>query len=113
MTSAQLSERRQSQRFGLKLPLNVVRVSNREVSVVGKTRNMSSSGAYFVVRAEHVATGSPIEFVVTLRQTDPQGEQIRLQCRGRVTRAEKVGTGGRQGVAATIDRYQFLRGALD
>ena len=91
----------------------MVRVSNREVSVVGKTRNMSSSGAYFIVRAEHVSTGSPIEFVVTLRQTDPQGEQIRLQCRGRVTRAEKVGTVGRQGVAATIDRYQFLRGALN
>ena len=113
MTSAQLSERRRSQRFGLKLPLDVVRVSNRDVRVVGKTRNMSSSGAYFIMHDEHVAAGSPIEFVVTLRQTNPQGEQIRLQCRGRVTRAEKVGTVGRQGVAATIDRYQFLRGALN
>ena len=111
MTCVQLSERRRSQRFGLKLPLDVVRVSNREVSVVGKTRNMSSSGAYFIVRDDQVAAGSPIEFVVTLRRTDPQGEQIRLQCRGRVTRLEKVGTVGRQGVAATIDRYQFLRGA--
>ena len=112
MTSARLSERRRSQRFGLKLPLEVVRVSDREVSVAGTTRNLSSSGAYFVVRDEHVAAGSRIEFVVTLRQTDPQREQIRLQCRGRVTRAEKIGTVGRQGVAATIDRYQFLRGAL-
>ena len=74
---------------------------------------MSSSGAYFVVRGEHVAAGSPIEFVVTLRQTSRQEEQIRLQCRGRVTRSERVGTIGRQGVAATIDRYQFLRGALN
>ncbi len=113
MTSPQISERRRSQRFGLKLPLDIVRVSNRDVKVIGKTRNMSSSGAYFVVRDEHVVAGSPIEFVVTLRETGGQGEQIRLQCRGRVTRSEKVGTIGRQGVAATIDRYQFLRGTLN
>ncbi len=113
MASSQGSERRRSQRFGLALPLDVVRVSNRDVNLSGRTRNVGSSGAYFVVGELSVSIGSPIEFIVTLRNTQAEEERIRLRCRGRVTRSEKVGSQGATGVAATIDRYQFLRGLMN
>ena len=113
MASSQGSERRRSQRFGLALPLDVVRVSNRDVNLSGRTRNVGSSGAYFVVGELSVSIGSPIEFIVTLRNTQAEGERVRLRCRGRVTRSEKVGSQGATGVAATIDRYQFLRGLMN
>ena len=113
MASSQGSERRRSQRFGLSLPLDVVRVSDRDVNVSGRTRNVGSSGAYFVVGDLSVSIGSPIEFIVTLRNTQAEEERIRLRCRGRVTRSERVGSQGGTGVAATIDRYQFLRGLMN
>ena len=113
MASSQGSERRRSQRFGLALPLDVVRVSNRDVNLSGRTRNVGSSGAYFVVGELSVSIGSPIEFIVTLRNTQAEGERVRLRCRGRVTRSEKVGSQGATGVAVTIDRYQFLRGLMN
>ena len=109
MTSSHGSERRRSQRFGLALPLDVIRISDRDVSVTGRTRNVSSSGAC----EPSVSIGSPIEFIVTLRNTQAEGERIRLHCRGRVTRSEKAGSKGGTAVAATIDRYQFLRGLMN
>lgn len=111
MASSYAAERRRSRRFGLALPLDVVRLSNREVRFEGRTRNLSSNGAYFVVTESNVSTGSLIEFIVTLQDARADEERIRLRCRGRVTRSEKISGPGRLGVAATIDRYQFLRGA--
>ncbi len=113
MASLHGSERRRSRRFGLALPLDVVRISDRDVNVSGTTRNVGSSGAYFVVGELSVSIGSPIEFIVTLRNTQAEGERIRLRCRGRVIRSEKAGSQGGTGVAATIDRYQFLRGLMN
>ena len=113
MTSSYGSERRRSQRFGLALPLDVIRISDRDVSVSGRTRNVSSSGACFVVGEPSVSIGSPIEFIVTLRNTQAEEERIRLRCRGRVTRSEKAVSKSGTAVAATIDRYQFLRGLMN
>ena len=113
MASLHGSERRRSHRFGLALPLDVVRISDHDVNVSGRTRNVGSSGAYFVVGDLSVSIGSRIEFIVTLRNTQAEGERIQLRCRGRVTRSERVGAQGGTGVAATIDRYQFLRGLMN
>ena len=82
MASSHGSERRRSQRFGLALPLDVVNLSNRDVNVSGRTRNVSSSGTYFVVGELSVSIGSPIEFIVTLRNTEAEGERILLSLPG-------------------------------
>ena len=63
---AGVSERRKSQRFDLTLPIHVVRLSEKSVSLVGRTRDVSSGGAYFVVNAD-LDEGTPIEFFVTLQ----------------------------------------------
>ena len=57
--------------------------------------------------------GAPIEFFVTLQGGVSSASKVRLRCLGRVTRSEHLGEDGHLGVAATIDRYQFVRDALN
>ena len=103
------AERRRSKRFDLDLPLHVVRLSDRMVSLPAKTHNVSSVGALFAIKDNEVAAGDRIEFVVTMQGPllPKDAPPVKLRCRGRVVRADGEGTGKR--VAATIDRYQFER----
>ena len=106
-------ERRSSNGYGLALPVRVVRISDEDVAAQGKTRDLSSAGAYFELSDGVVIEGCTIEFIVTLQDGILIDKKIPLRCRGRVTRAEKLGSeSGRVGVATTIDRYQFLRGPV-
>lgn len=103
-------ERRGSNRYGLDLPVQVVRISDEDVVARGKTRDMSSTGAYLELSDGIIMEGCTIEFIVTLQRGILANKKIPLRCQGRVTRAVKLGPGGgRLGVATTIDRYQFLR----
>jgi hypothetical protein len=105
-----LGERRRTTRFDLALPIHIVKLSEMEVDYEGETRDLSSAGAYFVVNGE-ISRGSNIEFFVTLRKRDGVylDHDVQLRCRGRVVRAETLGEEGDSAVAATIDRYQFVR----
>lgn len=68
---------------------------------------MSSSGVLFASEAE-VQIGGAIEYVVTIGSD--AGVDIDLRCIGKVVRLEKS---AREApaylVAATLDRYQFIR----
>ena len=94
------------------LPLQIVRASRDEAALDGRTRNLSSKGAYFVVKGA-IAAGSAIEFLVTLQQGLSSAGHVRLRCRGRVLRLEKLAGKNRLGIAATIDRYDFVREILN
>lgn len=100
-------EQRRSQRFDLRLPLRVKRTSGGQVSHTALTRNMSSSGVLFASEAE-VQIGGAIEYEVTIGNAD--GVDVDLRCIGKVVRLEKS---SREAptylVAATLDRYQFIR----
>ncbi len=100
-------EQRRSQRFELALPLTLIRGSRGEINRLGETRNLSSTGVYFVV-GEAVELGSPLEFVVTLPDEISLRGQVRLLCKGKVTRIEQQEQ-SLVGVAATIERYEFVR----
>ena len=100
-------ERRRAQRYPMTLPLGVVRISRDDADLAGRTRNLSSKGAYFVVTG-HLEHGMAIEFFVTLQQGLGSTGDIRLRCRGHVLRLEKLDQRDRLGVAATIDHYQFV-----
>jgi hypothetical protein len=105
-------ERRRAQRYYLSLPIQIVRLAQERVDLLGKTRDLSANGAYFVLSA-NVDAGSQIEFFVTLQETRPAFRRVRLRCRGHVTRLDPIGSTDRWGVAATIDRYQFVRDSLN
>ncbi len=102
------TERRAAQRFKLALPLVVRWQAESAGGVVTETRDVSSRGVYFLVPGA-VQKDSPVELVMTLPHEVTLVGPVRVRCLGRVVRTE-VRNGGRVGVVAVIERYEFLRG---
>jgi hypothetical protein len=100
-------EQRRTRRFTLQLPLSITRSGSERVALAGQTKNISSSGVLFTSEREP-DLGGPIEYVITLNHEGPQ--PVTLRCMGKVLRAEvPKGTFGPYQVAATLERYEFLR----
>ncbi len=107
MNAPFVKEQRRSQRFQLTLPLTLIRSGRGDVSKVGETRNLSSTGVYFVV-GDLMELGSLLEFIVTLPEEVSLAGPVRLLCKGKVVRVEQKEE-ALVGVAATIERYEFMR----
>ena len=76
------------------------------------TRNVSSSGVYFEF-ASSLDVGTPLEFVLTLPEQITKGNAVRIRCMGKVVRVDPgKSEEGSLGIAATIERYEFLRACL-
>ncbi len=99
-------ERRAARRFSMMLPVKV-RFSNESgiVEKPGETRDVSFRGLYFLIEAI-VEAGSSIEFVLTLPQQITLAGDVHIRCYARVLRVDAHN--GRRGVAARIERYEFL-----
>lgn len=100
-------DRRAARRFSMMLPLKVrYSASNNGVSEQdGETRDVSFRGLYFLIEAAP-ETGSSIEFVLTLPHQITLAGDVRIRCYARVLRVEPQES--RRGVAARIERYEFL-----
>lgn len=102
-------EHRRTRRFALQLPLSITPSGGQRIPFLGVTQNISSGGVLFIADREP-GLGSPIEFIVTLNASSP--EPVSLRCVGKVVRAE-VARGELDApayhVAATLERYEFLR----
>ena len=72
---------------------------------VAETRDISFRGLYFVLDGSH-QVGGAIEFVLTLPKEITMAGDVRIRCYGEVVRVEDHN--GRRGIAARIDRYEFL-----
>ncbi len=80
----------------------------RELRV--QTHNLSYQGLYFRSEAQF-EVGKEIEFVITLpRDVSPSGTDVEIRCRGKIVRVEPAAN-GTTGIAAKIDRYEFLPAA--
>ena len=101
-------EARTGKRFPLELPIKIHKGETGDAS--GVTGNLSAAGVY--IRADaSMEIGSPVEFEITLPPEMTGGqENVTIQCKGRVVRADETGEGveGR-GVACVIDSYEFVR----
>jgi len=74
-----------------------------------QTYNVSSSGVYFEF-ASPLDVGTALEFVLTLPEQITKGSAVRIKCMGKVVRVDQgKSEEGFLGVAATIERYEFLR----
>ena len=102
-TMSTLPERRRARRYTVALPLRVVKLRSRKVDVSGETCNVSSGGALFVMGGAPPAEGTEIEFRLTMRGA------AQLHCKGRVARIQETVGSGTFGIAATIERYRFIR----
>ena len=92
------------------LPMALVQGNHGGGQGAGETRNVSSTGVYFVV-SDRVEPGSLLQFVITLPDEISMTGPVRLLCKGKVTRVE-AHEGALLGVAATIERYEFLRAGV-
>jgi hypothetical protein len=100
------TERRSSRRFTMSLPLMVKSdgpAGARERQA--ETRDISFRGLYFLSESDYEA-GNQIEFVLTLPKEITMAGDVNIRCFGQVVRVEPHKS--RSGVAARIERYEFL-----
>ena len=91
----------------LPVALKIEEINGNEKTV--QTRNVSSSGVYFEF-ASPLDVGTALEFILTLPEQITKGNAVRIKCVGKVVRVDQGKTEpGSLGVAATIERYEFLR----
>ncbi len=99
-------EQRSTRRFSLRLPVTV-KFSDVGVEKTAQTRDVSARGICFYLDSS-ISEGSEIEFTLTLPPEITLTESIRVHCKGKVVRVEPQAPGGRVGIAAVIERYEFL-----
>jgi hypothetical protein len=99
-------ERRTSRRFSMNLPM-VVRFPERDPGgeLTTETRDVSFRGLYFLLEGSF-QVGSSLEFVLTLPKEVTLAGDVQIRCLGEVVRVEDHN--GRSGVAARIEKYEFL-----
>jgi len=95
-------EARTGKRFPLELPIKIHK-GETGGDASGVTGNLSAAGVY--IRADAaLEIGSPVEFEITLPPEVTGGQDnVIIQCKGRVVRADETGSGEGRGVACVID----------
>ena len=100
------ADRREARRFLMSLPMRVLPREAHHKELRTNTRDVSYRGLYFISETKF-DVGSEIDFVLTLPQNISTSGEVDIRCSGKILRVE-VGTNGTMGVAAKIERYEFL-----
>jgi PilZ domain len=103
-------ERRNNPRAKLALPLRLTRVGNmvEPIPVTLVTRNISSSGVYFLAPRE-IAPGTAIELEVALVERPFGMGRVQMCTAAHIVRAEEVEMPGWHGYAASFDDFALRR----
>ena len=103
-------ERRRHPRAALSLPLRLIRIADRPealpISLV--TRNISSSGVYFLA-PRRIEPGTAITLEVALVDRPLGHGSVRMCTAAHVVRAEPADLTGWHGLAASFDDFDFER----
>lgn len=105
------ADRREARRFNMTLPLRVLPHGPHRHELTAQTRDVSYRGLYFLAES-NFDIGSKIEFVITLPEHVTQSNDVNIRCQGQIVRVEPT-SNGRLGVAAKIDRYEFMPAAAN
>jgi hypothetical protein len=100
-------ERRASQRFHFQLPI-AVRMPGTDREGCGFTQDLSGRGTFFYTDFQ-VSQGDAVELTFMMPVEITLTENMRVRCRGRVTRVLPVDS--KFGVAVHIDGYEYLSAA--
>jgi PilZ domain len=103
------SERREARRFNMTLPMRVLPREEHGAELHVHTRDVSYRGLYFLAES-NFEVGSAIEFVITLPEHVTRSNDVNIRCQGQIVRVEST-TNGKRGIAAKIERYEFLHAA--
>jgi hypothetical protein len=90
------------------LPLTIRSGRPGEDGRQGHTRDVSFRGLYFLADAD-LEPGSAIEFILTLPREITLAGDVHIRCFAEIIRVEPHN--GHRGIAARIDRYEFLPAA--
>ena len=97
-------ERRASQRFDFQLPVGI-RLVGAEREGCGFTQDLSGRGAFFYTDFQ-VTEGAAVELTLVMPAEITLTENMRVRCRGRVTRVLPVER--KFGVAVHLEGYEYL-----
>jgi hypothetical protein len=97
-------ERRASQRFEFQLPI-AVRLTGTDNQGCGFTQDLSGRGAFFYTDFK-VAEGDAVELTFVMPSEITLTENMRVRCRGRVTRVQPIES--KYGVAVHLEGYEYL-----
>ena len=97
------TDSRSSRRFNLRLPVTLLRCGGQTVEQQSETANVSSNGVLIRTSLD-MEIGAAVEYIVTLTPPIGARKTVQLHCLGKVVRRDES-----NGVAATIDRYLFVR----
>jgi hypothetical protein len=102
-------DQRATRRFSLRLPVEVKVEDGQAADQPAFTKDVSARGIFFFIDSP-VEPGSKIDFILTLPPEVTLTENIRVRCRGQIVRVEQqsAASGGRLGVAAAIESYDFV-----
>ena len=103
------AERREARRFTMTLPLRVFPHESSGLELKAQTRDVSYRGLYFLTETKF-DVGNLIDFVITLPEQVTQSGDVNIRCQGQIVRVEPSAN-GTVGIAAKIDRYEFLHAA--
>lgn len=95
-------EQRKARRFELELPFEIVRAGATTAKRCGTTKNLSSSGVLLTLGSQ-MSIGESVEYFITLPTGQNGDPPVRLRCVGKVVRNQP------EAVAATLERYEFIR----
>jgi hypothetical protein len=91
----------------MRLPLKVRWTGEASVGEAAtETKEVSSRGIYFFLPKD-LKHGAPLEIVMTLPHEVTLAGPVKVRCLGHVVRTDSEGKN--IGVAAAIERYEFLR----
>jgi PilZ domain len=100
-------ERRASQRFHYQLPI-AVRLPGTDREGCGFTQDLSGRGTFFYTDFQ-VTEGDAVELTFMMPAEITLTENMRVRCRGRVTRVLPVDS--KFGVAVHLEGYEYLSAA--
>ena len=89
------------------LPVRVMARDAKEHELKAHTRDVSYRGLYFLTDNKF-DYGNEIDFIITLPQQMVTAGDVNIRCHGRVVRVENPIENGKTGIAAKIERYEFV-----
>ena len=104
-------ERRRSRRYNLSLPATVSAAGQQE-SVSGRSRDVSTSGAYLVFDSQgDLVPGTELDLTLTLPKEVTSTEDVQVRAHGKTVRVDTFGDNGSKtlGIAVVFERHQFVR----
>lgn len=101
-----LTDRREARRFVMTLPVRVLARDANAPELKAHTRDVSYRGLYFLSDGSFDG-GSEIDFILTLPHQIAGSNDVNIRCHGMVVRVEAT-ENGKTGIAARIDRYEFV-----